>query len=70
MIDDEVHGHERLNHLRIAPKSRDGRAHRGEIDEQRDAGEVLQDHARDDEWNLDRLGRFRIPVSLMRPIDL
>ena len=62
VIHDEIHGHERLDHFRIAPEPRDGRAHRGEVHEQRHAGEVLQHHARDDEGNLDLRGCLCVPV--------
>ena len=43
-----------------------GGAHRGEIDEQRHAGEVLQHDARDDEGNLVVAGRLRVPVGEVR----
>ena len=36
-------------------------AHRREIDNERNSGEVLQNNARNDEWNLLVRGRFRVP---------
>ena len=51
-------GHERLDGERVLAEPRHRRAHGGEVDEERHAGEVLQEHARDDEGDLPRaLGR-------------
>ena len=52
VVDDEVDRHERLDDLRVRAQFGGDVAHRGEIDEQRHAGEVLQHDARDDERNL------------------
>ena len=46
----------------VAAAPRDRRAHRGEVDEQRHAGEVLQQDARDDERDLLRARRLRLPA--------
>ena len=51
VVDDERDGDQRLDQLRVAAEPSDRRAHRREIHEQRDPGEVLQDdpghHERD-----------------------
>ena len=44
VIDDEVDGYERIDFLRIAAEAAHGIAHRGEIDDRRNAGEVLHQH--------------------------
>src|SRR5436190_24204156 len=44
--------HERLDNLRVASEPLHSAAHRCEIDNQRDSGEVLQNNARNDEWDL------------------
>jgi len=45
VIDDEVDGDERVDPLRIAAELRHRIAHRREIDDRRDAGEILHQHA-------------------------
>ena len=57
VVDDEVDRHERLDDLRVLAELRNRRAHRGQVDEQRHAGEVLEQDAGDDEG--DFLGPFR-----------
>src|SRR6266571_2879638 len=52
VIDHQIDGHERFNDFRIAPESLHCAAHRGEINHQRYAGEILQNNSRDHEWNL------------------
>ena len=47
MIDHQVHGHERIDLERVATGALHGRAHGGEVDDARDAGEILQDDAGD-----------------------
>ena len=63
VIDDEVDRHERLDDLRIDAGTLRRGAHRGEIDEQRNAGEILQQHAGDHERDLIRPLRARLPVG-------
>ena len=45
VVDDEIDRLERIDALRVAAERRDGVAHRGEIDDGGDAGEVLQQYA-------------------------
>jgi hypothetical protein len=62
MIDDEIDRHERLDDFRVPAEALDRAAHRSEIDDERHAGEVLQDNARNDERDL-LVGRLlRIPI--------
>ena len=46
VIDDELDGLQRVDAIGIAAEANHAVAHRGEIDDARDAGEVLQQHAR------------------------
>ncbi len=62
VVDDEVDRLERIDALRIAAERRDGVAHRGEIDDGGNAGEVLQQHTRGSERDL------LLGVSAARPI--
>src|SRR5436853_391477 len=62
MVDNEIDGYERLDDAGVFAESRHGRAHRREIDEQRHAGEILQQHARDDERDLLNAFAVRLPV--------
>src|SRR6476660_35089 len=52
VIDDKIDRHERLDDLRVASEPLHGTSHRREIDNQRNSGEVLQNNARNDEWDL------------------
>ena len=52
MVDDEIDGRQRIDLLRIAAELRHGVAHGGEIDDGRNAGEVLHQHARRAEGDL------------------
>ena len=62
VVDDHVGGGERVHLVRVAAEGGDGFTHRREVDDAGDAGEVLHDHARGRELDLDaRLGRG-IPV--------
>ncbi|MBG9885017.1 hypothetical protein ABE10_00135, partial [Bacillus toyonensis] len=55
---DHLRGRERVDLVRIAAQGGHGLAHRGEIDDARDAGEVLHHHASRGELDLGvRLGR-------------
>jgi len=62
VVDDEVDRHERLEELWITPEVGGDIAHRREIAQQRDAGEILQHDARDDERNLVGARGVRRPV--------
>jgi hypothetical protein len=57
----EVDGHERVDGIGVAAELRVRIAHRGEVGDGRDAGEVLQDHARRDERHGRAFGRGRGP---------
>jgi hypothetical protein len=63
VVDHEVNRHERLDDLRVLAQLGHGRAHGGEVDEQRHAGEVLQHDARDDEGDLRGAGLGGLPVG-------
>ena len=63
VIDDEVDGHEGLDQLGIAAQFFYRGTHRREIDEERDAGEVLEDDSSDGEGDFDLGGRFRVPIG-------
>src|SRR5438874_996742 len=52
VIDDQINRHERLDDLRVASEPLHTASHRREIDNQRNSGEVLQNNARNDEWDL------------------
>ena len=58
VIDHEVDRHQRINAHRIAPGARHCRAHGGQVDDRRHAGEVLQQHARRHEGALAIVGRW------------
>ena len=45
VVDDEVDGHQRVDLFRIAAERDHRVAHRGEVDDGRNAGEVLHQHA-------------------------
>ncbi len=63
MVDDQVDRHQRLDDLRILTHAVGHVAHRGEVAQQRNAGEVLQNDARDHEGNLLGAGRIRRPAG-------
>src|SRR4029077_8161051 len=52
VIDNQIDRHERFDDLRVASEPLHSAAHRREVDNQRDSGEVLQNNARNDERNL------------------
>ena len=60
VVDHELDGHERVDRRRVAAHVGHRVAHRGEVDDARHAGEVLQDHARGRERDL--LGRLGLGV--------
>ena len=62
MVDDELSGDERVDLAGIAAECLHGLPHRGEVNDRGHAGQVLHDHPRRAELDLDaRLGR-RIPL--------
>ncbi len=63
VVDDELDGQQRVDLLRIAAEVVDRVAHRGEVDDRRDAGEVLQEHAARRERDLLRGLRARDPAG-------
>ena len=62
MIDHKIDRDERFDDLRVASEPLDRAAHRGEIDNQRHAGEILQNDARDYKWDFLICGRFCVPI--------
>src|SRR5438309_2578514 len=62
MIDHQIDRDERLDDFRIAAELFHRAAHRGEVDNQRHASEILEDNSGDDEGNLFLGGRFRVPI--------
>ncbi len=62
VIDDEVGRSNRAHHLRRAAQRRERLAHGGQVDDRRDAGEVLQDDAGRAKRDLARRRGRRIPV--------
>ena len=65
MVDHEFGGEQRIDFLRVAAERADGVAHRREIDDGRNAGEILQQHARGHERNFffrGACGARRIPA--------
>src|SRR5256886_3198600 len=61
VIDDQIDRHEWLDDLRVASEPLHSAAHRREVDNQWNSGEVLQNNARNGEWDLLVRGRFRVP---------
>src|SRR5216110_3009031 len=51
VIDHQIDRYERLDDLGIASEPLHSAAHRREIDNERNSGEVLQNDPRNDEWN-------------------
>ena len=62
MINHQIDRHEGFYDFRITSESFHRATHRGEIDHQWHAGEILQDDAGNDEWNFLVRRRFRVPV--------
>ena len=62
MIDHQIDRHQRFDDFRVATEPFYRAAHRREVDHQRHAGEILQNDARNDEWNFLVCRRFRVPV--------
>jgi hypothetical protein len=62
MIDHQIHGHERFNHFWIPAQARHGGTHRRQIDQERNAGEILQNNACYDERDLLCPFGLRIPL--------
>src|SRR5205823_9759044 len=63
MVDDEIDGHQRLDQLRVPAHALRDAAHRGEVAQQGNAGEILQHDARYDEGNFLGSGRVRSPAG-------
>src|SRR5437764_4536822 len=61
VINNQIDRHERFDDLRIASEPLHSTAHRREVDNQRNSCEVLQNNARNDEWDLLVRGCFRVP---------
>jgi hypothetical protein len=63
VVDDQVHGHQRLDDLRILAHPVRDAAHGREVGQQGDTGEVLQHDAREDERDLGRARSVGTPVG-------
>ena len=63
VVDDEVDRHERLDDLWVGAGAAGRGTHGREVDEQRDAGEILQQHAGHHERDLVRPLGTRLPVG-------
>ena len=61
VVDDQIDGHQRIDAARIAAEAAHRVAHRRQIDDRRDAGEVLQQHARRHERHFADRWSGRIP---------
>src|SRR5207247_8023888 len=62
VIDHQIDRHEWLNDFGVAAESLDCAAHRGQIDNQRHAGEILENDTCHDEWNFFVRRLLRVPV--------
>ena len=62
MIHYQVHGYQRLDNLRVFSQSRCCRTHRGQVHQQRHTREILQNDARDNEWDFIMPRRRRLPL--------
>jgi hypothetical protein len=69
MIDDQIHRHERIDFLRIAPEAFHRIPHRSEINDCRNAGEILHQHARRPESDF-LFGRTLVLDPLRRVLDV
>ena len=63
MIHNQFDRHERVDVRRIAAKLPHRVAHRGQIHDRRNAGEILHQHSRRMIRNFDRRGGFRLPTG-------
>lgn len=63
VVDDHIHRHERLDERGIASELGDGIAHRGEVNKQRHARQILQKHARDGKRDFRVGGLCGVPVG-------
>ena len=62
VVHHEIDRHEGLDDFRIAAEFLHRAAHRREIDHEGNAGEILEDDAGHDEWNLVIGRRLRVPI--------
>ena len=63
VVDDQIHGHERLDNGGIFSLFRGGVAHCGEIDKKRNARKVLQNYARHHKRHFVIFGRCGVPCG-------
>jgi len=68
VVDDEVDRDERVDLLRVAAEARHGVAHRGEVDEGGDSGEVLEEYA--SRTKRDLVGGLRPGVPARQRLDV
>src|SRR4051794_6344545 len=69
MVNHKIDGHQRIDEAYIAAPPCDFRSHRGEINDGRDAGEVLQQDARRHESTL-FVGSDRLAVPFRQRLDV
>ena len=70
VIHHEINRHERLDDLGVLAELGHGRAHGGEVDQQRHSGEILQHDACDHERDFGRAGLGRLPVGQLPDVGL
>src|SRR5215470_2573093 len=63
VVNDQIYGNQRLDELRVLAEASHGRTHRGQVYEQRHAGEILQDYAGYDERDFGHAGGRRLPIG-------
>jgi hypothetical protein len=63
VVHHQIHRHQRLDLLGVVAQPLRRAAHRGQVGQQRHAGEILQHHARHHEGNFFRSRRVRLPVG-------
>lgn len=63
MIDDEIDLTSRVDLFRISSQTLDGISHGGEVDNERDTGEILKDNTCRFEGNFNILGGVNFPIE-------
>ena len=70
VVDDEIGRHQRVDPGDVAAEPGDGRAHRGQIDDARHTGEVLQHHPARQERQLELLAGWPAGVQAASVVDV
>ncbi len=70
MVNHQIHRHQRLDDLRVFAHLRGSIAHRGEVGQQRHAGEILQHDARHHKGNFLGARCVRLPVRQLADVRL